>query len=354
MRHGTYPRRTPTGMRIARYYCPTAHETFSLLPDCLATRHVRQQGRVRPIVSALFQAHRFVAVGNELLIGKPGKWRTFPDFLVPYMQHLMGSARGQAEIDKVRAEDRHPIVQWYQHFCDTQKRARKNAAGIYEIDRDGVSAAFMVLAYDLYVLRHHGKLQREVLKRLRRHDQFFGARYELFVAALFVRAGFDIAYEDERDSSKKHPEFVATHRATKFVMAVEAKARHRDLRFGDSRPDAGAKGLLLNAAKKRTLHPYVVFVDVNLPPDAATAPPSWMPEVHGTVDEVVAKESASPFDMVIFTNVPHQYGRAGEPDPPKHIYVRKPTTRIPMAIDEALVSAMTQYGNIPNDFPDGN
>jgi hypothetical protein len=37
-RHGTYPRKTPVGMRIARYYCPTAHETFSLLPDCLASR----------------------------------------------------------------------------------------------------------------------------------------------------------------------------------------------------------------------------------------------------------------------------------------------------------------------------
>jgi len=37
-RHGTYPRTTPTGMRITRYYCPTAHETFSLLPDSLASR----------------------------------------------------------------------------------------------------------------------------------------------------------------------------------------------------------------------------------------------------------------------------------------------------------------------------
>lgn len=25
-------------MQITRYYCPTAHETFSLLPDCLASR----------------------------------------------------------------------------------------------------------------------------------------------------------------------------------------------------------------------------------------------------------------------------------------------------------------------------
>jgi hypothetical protein len=37
-RHGTYPRQTPPGMRIARYYCPTAQQTFSLLPDALASR----------------------------------------------------------------------------------------------------------------------------------------------------------------------------------------------------------------------------------------------------------------------------------------------------------------------------
>jgi hypothetical protein len=37
-RHGTYRRQSPPGIRIARYYCPTARETFSLLPDCLASR----------------------------------------------------------------------------------------------------------------------------------------------------------------------------------------------------------------------------------------------------------------------------------------------------------------------------
>jgi hypothetical protein len=37
-RHGSYPRSEPVGMRVARWYCPDAHETFSLLPDCLAAR----------------------------------------------------------------------------------------------------------------------------------------------------------------------------------------------------------------------------------------------------------------------------------------------------------------------------
>jgi hypothetical protein len=37
-RHGSYPRRMPRGLRIARWYCPEGRRTFSLLPDFLAAR----------------------------------------------------------------------------------------------------------------------------------------------------------------------------------------------------------------------------------------------------------------------------------------------------------------------------
>jgi len=37
-RHGTYERLSPPGTRIARWYCPRGHCTFSLLPDCLSAR----------------------------------------------------------------------------------------------------------------------------------------------------------------------------------------------------------------------------------------------------------------------------------------------------------------------------
>ena len=37
-RHGTYPRKRPRGARVARWYCPESHMTFSRLPDCLAAR----------------------------------------------------------------------------------------------------------------------------------------------------------------------------------------------------------------------------------------------------------------------------------------------------------------------------
>ena len=37
-RHTSYGRKRPYGARVARYYCRTARVTFSLLPDCLASR----------------------------------------------------------------------------------------------------------------------------------------------------------------------------------------------------------------------------------------------------------------------------------------------------------------------------
>jgi hypothetical protein len=37
-------------MRVARWYCPDAHETFSLLPDCLAARLVGSLDEVEQVV----------------------------------------------------------------------------------------------------------------------------------------------------------------------------------------------------------------------------------------------------------------------------------------------------------------
>ena len=37
-RHGSYARVMPKGLRVARWYCPQGHRTFSLLPDFLAAR----------------------------------------------------------------------------------------------------------------------------------------------------------------------------------------------------------------------------------------------------------------------------------------------------------------------------
>jgi hypothetical protein len=65
-RHGTYPRKTPAGMRVTRYYCPTAHETFSLLPDCLASRFPSDLDDLERVVTQVAAA-RGVEAASETL-----------------------------------------------------------------------------------------------------------------------------------------------------------------------------------------------------------------------------------------------------------------------------------------------
>ena len=65
-RHGTYPRQTPAGVRIARYYCPTAHETFSLLPDCLASRFPGDLDDLERVVAQVDGARSIEAAADVL------------------------------------------------------------------------------------------------------------------------------------------------------------------------------------------------------------------------------------------------------------------------------------------------
>jgi hypothetical protein len=52
-RHTTYTRKSPPGIRIARWYCPTGRTTFSLLPDCLASRLPGSLDEVEQVVATV-------------------------------------------------------------------------------------------------------------------------------------------------------------------------------------------------------------------------------------------------------------------------------------------------------------
>jgi hypothetical protein len=65
-RHGTYRRKTPPETRIARWYCPESHTTFSLLPDCLAARLPGTLNDLEAVVVAAEQAPSLEAAANAL------------------------------------------------------------------------------------------------------------------------------------------------------------------------------------------------------------------------------------------------------------------------------------------------
>ncbi len=77
-RHGTYERKTPWGVRIARWYCPQSHTTFSLLPNCLAARLPGTLDALEAVVAVAERAASLAAAANELrrdAIELPGAMR---------------------------------------------------------------------------------------------------------------------------------------------------------------------------------------------------------------------------------------------------------------------------------------
>ena len=65
-RHGTYERVSPPGTRIARWYCPRAHRTFSLLPDHLAVRFPGTLYEIEQVVASVEAAPSVEVAADRL------------------------------------------------------------------------------------------------------------------------------------------------------------------------------------------------------------------------------------------------------------------------------------------------
>jgi hypothetical protein len=229
----------------------------------MEAQRVEQQGHGKPIISVnMAGGTRVVAVRNRLLHSR--KWVTFHDFLMDYIKITLGSDWGNAELAKP-LEQRHAVLRWYDKLCAHQRRSVPEPGKVANAAMTGAVAAYMHLAYDLYALDHNVELQTKLLGRLRNQDHFTGARYEIQVAAMLVRAGFELTFENEDDRGTTHCEFTATCRRTDAQFSVEAK-----------RSESGrVTRQLVRALNKRALHRRVVFIDLNSPdlPHEEVVPP---------------------------------------------------------------------------------
>lgn len=307
-------------------------------------------GDVRPIISIDFQDKKFIAVGDELHYASKDKWKTFPDFLTDYLKTKLGSNWGNQELKKDFAE-RHPLIQWYTCMADFQRKQKPDNDGIYRVFPDSPTFALLSVAYDLYTLKHHSCLQKTILDRLKNADQFRGARYELFATATCIRAGLEIEFEDERDGTKKHPEFIATCPKSKQKISVEAKTKIK------SKTLNGACSKINEALAKENGHPFVVFLDLNLPDKIAekefTAP---VPNnITKLIDGVTLSENGNDrFNMIIFTNQPHNYYNKDIFAPIRSLCVISDKAEITTANADIFLSLRSTalQTNIPNEFSD--
>ena len=266
-----------------------------------AKEHQRavQQGLGRPIVaSETNDGVRVVAVKNRLLHSK--KWKTFHDFLGDYIKAALGSEWGNTELKKP-LEERHPLLLWYHKVCDHQRQFIKEPGKVFGGPAIGAVQAYLQLAYDLYELDHNAELQTKLIERLRNKENFFGARYEVQVAATLVRAGFTIEFEDEDDRNSSHCEFTATNTKTGKQFSVEAK-----------RAESGrVTRQLVRALKKSAKHTRIVFIDLNAPDNPPhETPPAFVQRAFDllrrfeTLDPIAQR---LPPAYVILTNTPYEH-----------------------------------------------
>ena len=95
-RHGTYARKSPRGTKIARWYCPESHTTFSLLPDCLAARLPGTLDELEAVVVHAERAPSLTAAGDALrrdAVELPGAMR-WVERRVRLVHHVLGIVIG--------------------------------------------------------------------------------------------------------------------------------------------------------------------------------------------------------------------------------------------------------------------
>jgi hypothetical protein len=262
-----------------------------------------QQGLGKPIISSVVNGVRCVAVGDRLYSSP--KWISFHDFLHDYIKSLIDSKWADEELKKPTAE-RHPLLVWYEMTVRYQNQHIRLQGKVSTAPMTGAGAAYLGLAYNLYLAAHNVEVQKALLRRLMKKDQFYGAHYETFVAGLFIRAGFDIEFEDEADTTTSHCELTATFRKTGKKFSVEAKMR------GANKKSADVGNQLYAALKKKAAHTRVIFIEVNLPDDcddtkAIANLKEALSSIRSREEKLKIDGQPAPPAYVIVTNNPHDY-----------------------------------------------
>lgn len=264
------PRNAPTDSALP--FDITAIDRARRQAEALRTRRLQQQGLGRPILSAPVSGERVVVVGQRLYHSR--KWVTFHDFLRDYLLGSLGADWSNAEQAKP-LEQRHQILRWYAQAVADAKPFT-NADGVTSGPMTGAIQAFLNLAYNIYLIAHHGDGQAMAeiyLQRLKstRDDAFIGALFETYSAAAFLKAGFTLIYEETKPKSHSSVEFVATWPRTGEQFSVEVKSRVHtaDPEAPDGPVDeikrlrVGAK--LAKALGKAAAHTRVVMIEINVP-----------------------------------------------------------------------------------------
>jgi hypothetical protein len=351
---------------------PPHHDDNAVLEEAHATllqaeeedARLARQGYYLPHIEAEFQGMRVRGVGSRVYV-TPLK-ETFAEFLIHHLLWTLGKDWFDAQ-RRPRAEERHFIMQCWDKYCAWSTRNVTEATALdsgYSASMDGWTRSLVSLATDVYALAHRGELPKALLNRLKSRDQYQGARYEIAIAAMFVRLGCSIRFLDRSTSDRvaTHCEFIATHRATGVEIGVEAKSRHRrgvlhttGAVDGEAVLRGDIKNLLDDAVSRGPAGmPFLIFIDVNSPPDAGgKGDISWVAEAGEVIKSrgFGTAQEPLPFNGIFVTNYAFHY--ATEREASRSQYLGSTATHARNSLPNAefigyLKQGLDNYGTVPD------
>jgi hypothetical protein len=230
----------------------------------------------------------------------------------------------------------------------------------YGVAPTGECLALLILADDLYRLQLVRRLPADLVKRLQNRDSYQGARYEVAVASVFVRAGCEVDWIPAT-SSRKTCEFTAAFSRGRKV-AVEAKSRHREGVLHQRGMVPSEWKTELDDLYRKALHkdpqghPLVVFLDVNRPhePRLPAGEKLWQKDIFAMFERRQDNTPVNPAreSLLVMTNWSwHLDGSAGA-KPGEHLFALPTWSKhgiADRAVLDRLVARINDYGAIPTD-----
>ena len=288
------------------------------------------------------------------------KTETHDEFIIGHLKYVLGKDWGELQA-KLTAEEQHAVMRWMFEAVEEQKRilpVDHKDGELFAAKPTGYVLALLSLGEDILHLLLVDRLPDALLNRLRSKAEFQGARYEIALAAAFVRAGFTVAWIE---TEQKHAEFTALLEESGETILVEAKSRHRPgiLHEPGELPDvtslrADVNRLYHRALKKPTNGlPYLIGIDVNLPiPDSAGGTPEWACDLRNLLErnpECTEENPAEEFCLVL-SNYGWYYSGLRRA-PPHELVWTFPQWSFQVLSDErtviALMQALEQYAKRP-------
>jgi hypothetical protein len=312
----------------------------------------------RPQIQTLAFGQKLRAV-RDTIYSCPQE-ETFHDFQLNFLLWTLGKKWFDEQMLKPSA-DRHVVLRWREERNEVLERHRDPGAPPSQPVRAPITGnmkALAVLADDIYQLQHALETPKKIIERLCNMSEFQGARYEILVASLFARCGFEIEFIDDR--GKKSPEFIAAKAGER--IAVEAKSRHRPgvlhergayVAEADS-TKSRIRGLFQEALEQNPDGlPFLVFIDVNLPLTPQTRPLEriWVKEAMKCFEERKSANLPERDSGLIVSNIGWHYHRDLGVPPPEFVTVKPEQPKFPLRSETwvLLERALNEYGLIVDE-----